>query len=130
MIQAGWGSADPLYEVGMLQDALLRNCRYVCSIKMHCFGMTLEEATKFFMDNTFYGRLPAYKEAIRGTFDPGYLKYTLGKLHIMKLREDYRKKLRSKFSLKAFHDELLSTGMPPLVVSRRRMLGPESDPGL
>ncbi len=130
MIEQGWGAHDPMYEVGMLQDALLRNCRFVCSLKMHCSGMSLQEATQFFMANTFYGELPAYKEAVRGTFDPGYLKYTLGKLQIMKLREDYRKKLGRAFTLQKFHDELLSHGMPPLDVTRRRLLGPDAGPSL
>ncbi len=137
MIEEGWGSHDPMYEVGMLQDALLRDCRFVCSVKMHCSGMSLEEATQFFMANTFYGELPAYKEAVRGTFDPGYLKYTLGKLQIMKLREDYRKKLgrapasgSNPFTLQKFHDELLSHGMPPLDVTRRRLLGRDAGPSL
>ncbi len=137
MIEQGWGSHDPMYEVGMLQDALLRDCRFVCSIKMHCSGMSLEEATQFFMANTFYGKKPAEMEAVRGTFDPGYLKYTLGKLQIMKLREDYRKKLgrapasgSDPFTLQKFHDELLSHGMPPLDVTRRRLLGPDAGPSL
>ncbi len=130
MIEQGWGSHDPMYEVGMLQDALLRDCRFVCSIKMHCSGMSLEEATQFFMDNTFYGKKPAEMEAVRGTFDPGYLKYTVGKLQIMKLREDYRKKLGRAFTIQKFHDELLSHGMPPLDVTRRRLLGPDAGPSL
>ncbi len=126
MIEQGWASGDPMYEVGMLQDALLRNCRFICSVRMHCFGMTLEQATQFFMENAFYGRLPAYKEAIRGTFDPGYLKYTLGKLQILKLRDDYRKKVGQEFTLRKFHDELLSHGMPPLIVTRQWLLGAET----
>ena len=130
MIEEGFHSDDPLYELAQIQDALLRNCRFVCSFRMHTEGMTVEQATRFFMDNAFVGELPARREARRGTFDPGYFNYTLGKLQILKLREDYKKKLGDRFTIKKFHDELLSHGMPPIAVTRERMLGPGSGPSL
>lgn len=128
MIEAGFHADDPMYEMAQIQDALLRNCRFVCSIRMHTQGMSVDQATKFFMENAFTEELPSRREAERGTFDPAYLKYTLGKLAILKLREDYRKKAGELFSLKRFHDELLSRGMPPISVTRERMLGPNNGP--
>ena len=89
---------------------------------MHTEGMTVDEATKFFMDNAYMGKLPAHREALRGTFDPGYLNYTLGKLMILKLREDFRKEQGSAYSLKGFHDQLLSYGAPPVSLLRPMML--------
>jgi uncharacterized protein (DUF885 family) len=86
--------------------------------------MSVEEATKFFQDNAYYEYKPAYQEAVRGTFDPGYLSYSLGKLQILQLREDYRTQQGESFSLKAFHSTLLSHGMPPISMIREIILRP------
>ena len=122
MVEQGFTEGDPRAILGQLGDALLRNCRYVCAIKMHTQGMTIEEATRFFVDNAYMEELPASKEALRGTFDPMYLNYTLGKLMILKLREDYRREKGRAFSLREFHDTLLSFGAPPLPLVRELML--------
>lgn len=110
------------YKLAQLDEALLRLCRFVVSLKMHCYGMTVEEATKFFMENCYYEEKPATQEAVRGTYDPGYLYYSLGKMMIIKLREDYKKQEGSNFDLKKFHDEILSHGMPPIPLLREIML--------
>lgn len=110
------------FRLAQSDEALLRLCRLVASIKMHTQGMTVDEATKFFMANCYYEEKPARMEAMRGTFDPGYLNYTLGKLQILKLREDYKAQEGDKFSLKKFHDELLKHGMPPIRLLREIML--------
>jgi uncharacterized protein (DUF885 family) len=110
------------YRLSQSGDALLRICRLCVSVKMHCQGMTVDEATKFFMDNWYQGDKPSRQEATRGTFDPGYLFYTVGKLEILKLRDDYKKQERNNFSLKKFHDELLDHGMPPIRLLREKLL--------
>ena len=95
------GSPDALkaakYRLAQTDEALLRICRLCVSIKMHCQGMTVDEATHFFQDNCYYEVKPAHSEAMRGTFDPEYLYYTLGKLEILNLREDYRKQEGAEF---------------------------------
>ena len=103
-------------------EALLRLCRLCVSIKMHTQNMSLDEATKFFRDNCYYEEKPARQEAMRGTFDPGYLNYTLGKLQILKLRDDYKAQEGDDFSLQKFHNELLNHGMPPIRLLREIML--------
>ena len=103
-------------------EALLRDCRYICAIGMHTQGMTVDEATAFFMANAFMEELPARKEAVRGTFDPMYLNYTLGKLMILRLREDYRGEQGENYSLKRFHDTFLSFGAPQIPLVREMML--------
>jgi uncharacterized protein (DUF885 family) len=110
------------YKLAQTDEALLRICRLCVSIKMHCQGMKVDEATKFFQDNCYYEQKPARQEAIRGSFDPEYLYYTLGKLEILKLREDYRKQQGAKFSLRKFHDEMLRHGMPPIRLLREILL--------
>lgn len=110
------------YRLAQSDEALLRLCRLVASIRMHTQGMTVEEATRFFMENCYYEEKTAQQEAIRGTFDPGYLNYTLGKLMILKLREDWRAQQGSRYSLRRFHDELLRHGAPPVPLLRERML--------
>ncbi|MCY3637580.1 MAG: DUF885 domain-containing protein [Chloroflexi bacterium] len=125
MVEAGYLS-DPRSELGQLMEALMRNCRYICAIKMHTQGMTIDEATRFFIGNAFMEELPASKEAIRGTFDPMYLNYTLGKLMILKLREDYRQAKGDAYTLRQFHDEFLSHGAPPIPLVREMMLGEDS----
>ena len=110
------------YRLAQTDEALLRVCRFCVSIKMHCMGMTVDEATKFFRDNCYYEEKPAHQEALRGTFDPEYLYYTLGKLEIFKLREDYQRQEGPDFSLEEFHNELLRHGAPPLPLLRQVML--------
>ena len=110
------------YRLAQTGDALLRVCRLCVSIKTHCQGMKLDDATKFFMDNWYQGEKPSYQEALRGTFDPGYLFYTIGKLELMKLRTDYEKQEGANFSLKKFHDEVLNHGMPQIRLLREVML--------
>ena len=110
------------YRLAQTDEALLRICRLCVSIKMHCQGMSVEEATKFFQDNCYYEQKTARQEAIRGAYDPEYLYYTLGKLEILKLREDYRQQEGVKFSLQKFHDEVLRHGAPPIRLLRELML--------
>jgi uncharacterized protein (DUF885 family) len=126
MIDEGFGAKDPItaakYRLAQLDESLLRLCRLCVSVKMHCEGMTVEEGTKFIMDNAYYEYTPAYQESIRGTFDPGYLSYTLGKLQILQLRDDYKKQEAENFSLHKFHDLLLSQGMPPVELARELII--------
>jgi uncharacterized protein (DUF885 family) len=120
-------SEDPVkraakYRMAQADEALLRLCRLCVSIKMHTQKMTVDEATKFFQENCYYEEKPARSEAMRGTFDPGYLNYTLGKLQILKLLEDYKAQQGAEFSLQKFHNELLNHGMPPIRLLREIML--------
>ena len=110
------------YLLAQTDEALLRLCRFCVSIKMHCQGMTVDQATKFFQENSYYEEKPAHQEAMRGAFDPEYLYYTLGKLEIFKLREDYQKQEGSGFTLQKFHDEMLRHGAPPIRLLRELML--------
>ena len=122
MLETEYGAGRTDLLLTQLLEALVRNCRYVCSIEMHTGGMTVDEATRFFMENAYMGEHPARREALRGTFDPGYLNYTLGKLMILKLREDYRRERGGGYSLRDFHDRLLSYGAPPPPLLRHAML--------
>jgi uncharacterized protein (DUF885 family) len=110
------------YRLAQSSEALLRLCRLCCSVKLHCQGMSVDEATRFFVANAFYETRPAHSEALRGTFDPGYCFYTLGKLQILKLREDVRRQDGPAFDLKRFHDALLAHGAPPIRVLREILL--------
>ena len=110
------------YRMAQADEALLRLCRLCVSIKIHTQKMSIDDATKFFQDNCYYEEKPARQEAMRGTFDPGYLNYTLGKLQILKLRDDYKAQQGDEFSLQKFHNELLNHGMPPIHLLREIML--------
>jgi uncharacterized protein (DUF885 family) len=114
------------YRMAQADEALLRLCRLCVSIKVHTQNMSIDEATKFFQDNCYYEQKPARQEAMRATFDPGYLNYTLGKLQILKLRDDYKAQQGNDFSLQKFHNELLSHGMPPIRLLREIMLKDQS----
>jgi uncharacterized protein (DUF885 family) len=129
MVEQGYRGETPLLRFAQLSEALLRNCRYVASILMHTGRMSLQEATRFFMENGFMEELPAHKEALRGTFDPGYLNYTLGKLMILKLRDDMRAREGAAFSLKRFHDRMLALAYPPVPLVRKRLLGEAGEAG-
>jgi uncharacterized protein (DUF885 family) len=131
MVEAGFGSsADSIktakYRLAQSGDALLRICRLCVSVKMHCQGMTIDEGTKFFMDNWYQGEKPSHQEALRGSFDPGYLFYTIGKLEILKLREDYKKQEGANYSLKKFNDAMTDNGMPPVGLLREILLKDKS----
>jgi uncharacterized protein (DUF885 family) len=110
------------YRLAQSDEALLRLCRLCCSVRLHTQGMTVDQATRFFMENCYYEAKPARQEATRGTYDPGYLYYTLGKLMILKLRDDWRAQEGESFSIQRFHDELLRHGAPPIRVLRETML--------
>jgi uncharacterized protein (DUF885 family) len=115
-----------LIRLGQLQDALLRDARFVVGIRMHTQGMTLEQAEDFFVNEGFQSRAIAEVETKRGTSDPTYLYYTLGKLQIMKLRSDLQKKEGASFSLEKFHDDFMRQGGAPLKIVRKALLGDDS----
>jgi hypothetical protein len=123
MLDEGFGGNNPRLRLAQLNAALLRLCRYVVGIRLHTQGMTYEEAVDFFMREGYQERVNAEREARRGTADPTYLVYTLGKMEIMRLREEWRARMGSSFNLGEFHDRLLSYGMPPVRIIRLAMLG-------
>ena len=114
------------YRLAQSGDALLRICRLCVSVKTHCQGIGVDEATKFFMDNWYQGDKPSRQEALRGTYDPGYLFYTLGKLEILKLRADYQQQEGAGYSLKTFNDAMMDNGMPPIRLMREVLLKDKS----
>jgi uncharacterized protein (DUF885 family) len=126
MLDEGYGNGDPKLRLGQLEDALLRDARYIVGIQMHTGNMTLDEAKQFFVKEGFQTAAVADVETKRGTSDPTYLMYTLGKLQILKLREDYRKMRGNDFSLQEFHDRLMQQGGVPLKIIRKAMLGNDS----
>ncbi len=126
MIEQGLGKDDPKLKVAQRQMALLRDCRFVAAIEMHTKGKSLEDAAQIFVKECGSPEPEARREAYRGTRDPGYINYTLGKLAIKKLRDDYRAKMGDQFSLIDFHDRLLAGGLPPIRILRRELLGNDS----
>jgi hypothetical protein len=126
MLDEGYGNGDARLRLGQLQDALLRDARFIVGIQMHTGNMTVEQAIEFFVNEGLQVRPVAEKEAKRGTFDPTYLVYTLGKLQIMKLREDYKRMKGADYTLQGFHDAFLAQGVPPIKVVRRALLGNDS----
>jgi uncharacterized protein (DUF885 family) len=125
MIDQGF-SADPKMKLGQLQDALLRNARYICGIEMHTGKRSFDQCVDFFEKEGYQPHAVALRETKRGTSDPTYLYYTLGKLQILKLREDYRKLKGSQFNLEEFHNAFMKQGFPPIKIVRRAMLGNDS----
>jgi uncharacterized protein (DUF885 family) len=110
------------YRMAQLSESLLRYCRLVCAINLHTHGWTVEQATQFIRQNAYYEEKPAYEEAVRGTYDPGYLSYSLGKLQLLALREEYHTQEGNAFSLQRFHDAVLAQGMLPVSELRRILL--------
>ncbi|MFL6389644.1 MAG: DUF885 domain-containing protein [Terriglobales bacterium] len=112
--------------LGQLQDALLRNARFIVGIEMHTGKMTFDQGVEFFEKEGYQSHMNGLRETKRGTSDPTYLYYTLGKLEILKLREDYKKKIGADFSLEKFHNEVLKQGFPPIKLLRQTMMGDNS----
>ena len=127
MVDEGWGNGDPRVRLMQLREAIWRNARYVAGVKMHTQGMTEPQAEAFFRTEAFLDPANARAEAKRGTQDATYGYYTLGKLEILKLRADYRRKLGSAFTLARFHHDLLQYGDPALPLLRPLLLGADDD---
>jgi uncharacterized protein (DUF885 family) len=127
MVDEGWGDGDPRVRLAQLALALQREARYLVGLSEHTQGMTVDQGTAFFVENAFMPEIAARREALRGTQDPLYGYYTLGKLEILKLREDYRKKLGAAYTLQKFHDAFLAHGNPPIGVVRKLLLGADDD---
>jgi uncharacterized protein (DUF885 family) len=123
ILDEGYTNGDLKMRLGQLQDALLRNARYIVGIKMHTGQMSYDEAIDYFVKEGYQSRANGEREVKRGTSDPTYLYYTLGKLQILKLRDDYRKLRGDKFTLQEFHDNFMKQGFPPIKIIRRAMLG-------
>ena len=126
MLDEGYSNGDLKLRLGQVQDALLRDARYIVGIQMHTGRMTFEQGVDFFVKEGYQTRAVAERETKRGTSDPTYLVYTLGKLQILKLRQDYQRKMGARFSLRDFHDQFMRQGTPPIQVVRRAMLGDSS----
>jgi uncharacterized protein (DUF885 family) len=128
--QPGVGAADAqqsrLLRLGQLQDALLRNARYIVGIKLHTGQMTVEQAIDFFVKQGYQSREVGEMETKRGASDPTYMYYTLGKLQILKLRSDLQARQGSAFRLKDFHDAFMQQGFPPIKLVRRALLQDDS----
>jgi uncharacterized protein (DUF885 family) len=123
MLDEGFHGDDPKYRLAQLQDAMLRDVRFIVGIKMHTQGMSVDEATKLFETAAHQPHAVAVQEAKRGTADALYGYYTMGKLMILKLRDDYKAKLGADYSLQRFHDAFITLGPLPLPLIRKAMLG-------
>jgi hypothetical protein len=130
MWEAGLGSGSAEVHIGQLQNALLRDARYLSAIGMHTRGMTLAQSERLFRDEALQDAATARQQAARGSFDPEYLNYTLGKLMIRQLREDWTATRGGRRAWKAFHDQFLSYGGPPVPLLRQAMLGSTAGPAL
>lgn len=126
MWEAGLNAGDAQTHIGQLLNALLRNVRFLSALGLHTQGMTMEASEKMFRELAFRDPGTAKQQAARGTFDPGYLNYTLGKLMIRKLREDWSASRGGRTAWKSFHDTFLSYGAPPIPLIRQAMLGSDS----
>jgi len=127
MVEAGFRRQEPEIKLGQLAEALVRLARFVVCIRLHCEDMSVEQGMRFFRDEAFLEEGTARREAERGTFDPTYLVYSVGKLMMLKLRRDYKEEQGAKYSLRAFHDAVLSQGCAPFSAMRRLLLRDAGD---
>ena len=130
MLEKGLRDRSAEARVGQLSNALLRNARYLSAIGLHTEGMTLEQSERLFVEKAFQDVGTARQQAARGTYDPAYLNYTLGKLMIRKLRADWSASRGGEAAWKDFHDQFLSFGGPPIPLLRKAMLGKTDDGAL
>jgi uncharacterized protein (DUF885 family) len=125
MWDMGLGNGDAETHVGQLTNALLRNVRFLSAIGLHTRGLTVAESERMFRDEAFANPGEARQQAARGTYDPAYLNYTMGKLMIRKLRDDWSASRGGRKAWREFHDTFLTYGGPPIPMVRRIMLGAE-----
>jgi uncharacterized protein (DUF885 family) len=126
MIEAGFARQQPSIKLGQLAESLVRLARFIVCIRLHAEDMSVEQGMRFFRDEAFMEEAGARREAERGTFDPTYLVYSVGKLMLLKLRRDYKQQAGKAFSLKTFHDTLLANGTAPFWLHRALMLPGDS----
>ena len=130
MMEAGFRRGDTTIRLGQLAEALVRLARFVVAIRLHCEDMSVEQGMRFFRDEAYLEEATARREAERGTFDPTYLVYSIGKLMMLKLRRDYKELHGSKYSLRTFHDAVLAQGSAPFWALRRYLLDETTDASL
>jgi uncharacterized protein (DUF885 family) len=123
MVEAGFRKQDPAVKLGQLAEALIRLCRLIVGLRLHGEDLSVEQGVRFFREEAYLEEASARREAERGTFDPSYVLYALGKLMVLKLRDDYKASQRDSFTLRGFHDTLLGNGTVPLWLHRNLMLG-------
>jgi hypothetical protein len=123
MWEMGLGNGDAETHVGQLKNALLRDARFLSAIGLHTAGMTVADSEKMFREQAYQDVGTARQQAARGTYDPAYLNYTMGKLMIRKLRADWTATRGGRAAWRMFHDEFLSHGGPPIPMLRQLMLG-------
>ena len=123
MVEAGFRRNDPTFKLAQLAEALIRLGRFIVAIRLHVQDWSVEQGVRFFRDECFMEEGGARREAERGTFDPTYLVYSVGKLMLLKLRRDYKEQQGAKYSQRAFHDQLLGNGTATFAVQRQLMLG-------
>jgi uncharacterized protein (DUF885 family) len=126
MWDMGFGKDNAETHIGQLSNALLRDCRFLSAIGLHTQGMTVEQSKQLFTTECFQDEGNARQQSARGTYDPAYINYTLGKLLIRKLRDDWSADKGGKKAWKAFHDRFLSYGGPPIPLVRAAMMGGEA----
>jgi uncharacterized protein (DUF885 family) len=130
MMESGFRRGDATLRLGQLAEALVRLARFVVGIRLHCEDLSVEQGMRFFRDEAFLEEATARREAERGTFDPTYLVYSVGKLMMLKLRRDYKEQQGGKYSLRNFHDAVLAQGSAPFWAQRRLLLGDTTDAAL
>ena len=123
MMEAGFARENQALRLGQLQEALVRLVRLIVGIRLHAEDLSVEQGMRLFRDDAFLEEASARREAERGAFDPTYVVYAAGKLMLLKLRQDYKAREGAKFSLRTFHDTLLSQGAAPFSAHRRLLLG-------
>jgi len=123
MIEAGLRDGDPEARIGQISNALLRNARFLSTIGLHTKGWSVEDSERFFMEEAFQSEGTAIQQAARGTYDPAYLNYTMGKLMIKRLRDDWSATRGGRKAWREFHDTFLGYGGPPIPLVRQQMMG-------
>ncbi|MGB5292811.1 MAG: DUF885 domain-containing protein, partial [Lysobacterales bacterium] len=123
MIEPGLRDGDPEARIGQISNALLRNARFLSTIGLHTKGWSVEDSKRFFMEEGFQSEGTAIQQAARGTYDPAYLNYTMGKLMIKRLRDDWTATRGGRTAWREFHDTFLSYGGPPIPLVRQQMMG-------
>jgi len=123
----GVGGGGDEVMIGQLSNALLRDCRFLSAIGMHTGSMTQAQSYDLFRNQCYQDPGNAKQQAARGTYDPAYLNYTMGKLMIRKLRDDWAATRGGEKAWKAFHDQFLSYGGPPIPLVRQQMMSGEAE---
>ncbi len=128
MLDEGFRADDPRYRMAQASEALTRICRLISGIQQHTGVWSVDQAAALFESRAHLPAPAARQEAERGTYDPTYGGYFLGKAALLQLRADVTAARGAAFDLRQFHEQVMRNGIAPIWAHRQLLLPGDTSP--